>query len=143
MKKDLKIFIADSDDYSTFVYKQLLLELGHKDVYTFDDSASCINSLVLMPDVIFLDYSIENNSGLEVLKQIKNIKPEIHVVVFSQIDEMNTAVNALKHGAYDLILKGDIEEEHIKMVLENIALLNREMTRKGRGVLQKVASLFW
>lgn len=143
MKKDLKIFIADNDNYRIFVYKQLLQELGYKHIYTMADAKSCINSLVIVPDVIFLDYSIENFSGLEVLKKIKNINPEIHVVVLSEIEEMNLAADSLKLGAYDLILKGGIEEEHIKMIMENISKLKGIRVRNNSTILEKVASLFW
>lgn len=142
-KKEIKIFIADQDNYRIFVYKQLLQELGYKHIYTMADANSCINSLVITPDVIFLDYSIDNFSGLDALKKIKSINPDIHVVVLSEIEEMNSSMECLKLGAYDLILKGEIEEEHIKMVMENVSLLKGIRDRKNSNVLQKVASLFW
>lgn len=143
-QKDLKIFIADSDDYCTFVYKQLLQELGYKSIYTMVDADSCINSLVLAPDVIFLDYSINNFEGLNILKKIKGINPDIHVILLSQIEDMNSSADGIKFGAYDLILKGGIEEEHIKMVLENISHLNKTKSKTTKyNVFQKVASFFW
>ena len=143
MKKDLKIFIADSDDYSTFVYKQLLQELGYKHIFTMSDSASCINSMILAPDVVFLDYAINDFSGIEVLKKIKAINPSTHVILLSQIEQMNNSIEGLKFGAYDLILKGDLEEEHIELILDNISLLRRQKDQKSYNVFQKVASVFW
>lgn len=71
MKKDIKIFIADSDDYSTFVYKNLLKELGYRHIFTMSDAESCVRSMVLNPDIVFLDYSISGNKGIEVLRRIK------------------------------------------------------------------------
>jgi PleD family two-component response regulator len=143
MKKDLKIFIADGDEYSSFVYKQLLKDLGYKHIFSMSDASSCITSMILAPDVVFLDYSISDFSGLEVLKKIKSINPSTHVILFSQIEHMNDSIEGLKFGAYDLILKGDLEEEHIALILENISIIERQKERKNANVFQRVASVFW
>ena len=141
--KDLKISIADNDNYRTFVYKQLFEQLGYEDICTLTTPESCISSLWLKPDVIFLDYSFGNFAGLAILKKIKAINPGIPVVLLSEIEEMNSAVEGLSHGAYELILKGDIEEEHIKMVLQHISIFSMPKVAKKSWVLQKVASFFW
>ncbi len=143
LKKNLKIFIADNDSYRIFVYRQLMEEIGYKNIYTMSDADRCMNSLVLNPDIIFLNYSIDNYSGLTVLKKIKNINPDIHVILFSEIEEMNTSIAGLKLEANDFILNGGIEKESLKKVLENVSLLKAYKPLKGSGILKKVAHLFW
>ncbi len=141
--KNLKIFVVDRDEYTTNSYKLMLHEMGYKNVFTMSDAASCINNLVNKPDIIFLDYAVNTFLGLEVLKKIKRINPEIHVVILSEIDQLNDAIIALKLGAYDLILKGELEEDHFAMILENIESLIHHKDKKVTGLLQKVASFFW
>ena len=141
-KNNLKIFIADTDNYWTFAYRQLLHVLGYKKIYTFRDTESCINNLVLKPDVLFLNFSLINFLGLDVLNKIKSIYPQIKVVFISEMDEMNSALASLKFGEYEFVVKGSDEEERIETMLDEISSNKVDENQKSSGPWQRVASLF-
>jgi DNA-binding NarL/FixJ family response regulator len=63
--------------------------------------------LKLRPDVVVVDISLQGNSGIELIKNIKAIDPEIKIVVFSVHDESVYALRVLKAGAKGYVSKQD------------------------------------
>ena len=65
------------------------------------------------PKVIFLDYQLGDVNGLEILKKIKAVNPDTFVFFMSGQDKIEIAVNALKFGAIDYIIKNDDAKDKI------------------------------
>jgi DNA-binding NtrC family response regulator len=57
------------------------------------------------PDLILLDIRLPGMNGLEALEKIKALHPEIFVLMLTAYDEIDTVISAMKHGAYDYIIK--------------------------------------
>lgn len=57
------------------------------------------------PDIVILDYRLPGKDGLEVLKELKEIEPSIPVIMMTAYGTVETAVEAMKRGAYDYIEK--------------------------------------
>jgi two-component system response regulator AtoC len=76
-------------------------------------------------DLVFLDLNLPDVSGLEVLKQIKEWVPELLVIVITGYASVESAVEALKIGAYDYIkkpFKADVIKLIVKLALETQSL---------------------
>ena len=114
----LKIFLVDDDPFYLNILEQCVRISGYSNLSCFQDGHSCLNQLHERPDVIFLDYSMGEMTGYEVLQKIKRFDPNIYVVIISGQDQIGPAVDSLKHGAFDYIQKGNNEDEKIKKVLE-------------------------
>ena len=72
-------------------------------------------------DIVLLDIMMPGQDGIDTLRQIKDIRPKLPVVMITGFGTLSTARNAMKLGAYDYITKPfniDCIKEIIKQGLE-------------------------
>lgn len=142
LNKTDKLFIVDDDALTANLYAQHLKNLGYNDVQLFDNGQDCLNALIEEPTIILLDHQMENLSGMEVLQKVKRFDPNIYVVFISGQEDIATAVDALKYGAFDYIIKGQNDLKAIEEVLIKIKNVNEMLNRKDPGFFRKIISLF-
>ncbi len=120
-KKDtIKIFIVEDDEwYSEFLIYHLTLNPDYE-VKKFRTAKDFLGSLAENPTIVTLDYSLPDMTGSDVLKRIKDYNNDIQVLVISGQEDVNTAVELLKQGAYDYIVKNDDARNRILSVVNNI-----------------------
>lgn len=140
--EQFKIFVVDDDFFFQNLFRQHLENLGYKDVTLYSSGFDCLNHLYDKPDVIFLDHNMDNLSGYEVLKKIKRFNPDIYVVMVSAQEEIKPAIDALKHGAFDYIQKGNDELTKVRQVLVKIAEVKDLLERSRPTLLKKVFQFF-
>lgn len=141
-KRTFKIFLVDDDPFYLQLFQHILHNLGYHQITTFDSGYDCLNRLHEQPDVIFLDHNMDNLTGYEVLKKIKRFDPNLYVVMISAQEEIKTAVDALKHGAFDYIQKGKDEEVKIKEVLLKISEVKELLQRSRPSMIRKFFQFF-
>jgi len=86
-------------------------------------------------DAVFLDLRLDREDGLDVLSQIMRILPKMPVIVFTAFAGIDTAVEAMRRGAFDYVPK-PFTPEMIRQVLRKIA-----KTRKLEGKVAELESL--
>ena len=123
MNYNIKIFLVDDDPFSLEIFRQQLRNLGYHNVQAFEDADNCINQLRQQPTLIFLDYQMYPMDGLDLLKKIKGFDPGIITVFISGQEEIDVAINALKFGAFDYLIKGDGIDVRIETVMKKIEQL--------------------
>ena len=128
----LKIFLVDDEPYCQRLYGRYLNNLGFTQIQYFSKSSDCLEQLTLRPDLIFLDYNMDNLNGIDILKKIKRFDPNIPVIFISGQKEINVAVNALKYGAFDYLTKENIDEAKIKVCLDKVLQIREMMARKRK-----------
>ncbi|MFT2007767.1 sigma-54-dependent transcriptional regulator [Pontibacter sp. 13R65] len=121
-----KIFILDDDIwYSDLLEYHLSLNPDYE-IRKFHAAKDCLAALHERPDALTLDYSLPDKNGSEVLKRIKEQSPDTQVVVISGQEDVATAVDLLKKGAYDYIVKDEDTPERlwntINKIRENTSL---------------------
>lgn len=87
------------------------------------------------PDVVFLDVKLPEKNGLEVLKEMKFINNDAVVIMITAFSAVETAVLAIKNGAYDYIEK-PFEFENVKMTVDR-ALENIRLKREVKDLRKK------
>lgn len=140
--KQLKIFVVDDEVFYLNILEQHIRNLGYEAVTTFNNGTDCLNQITGNPDVVFLDYSMDTLTGYDVLKKIKRYDPNIYIVMISGQEDIKSAVDTLKHGAFDYIQKGDMEEEKIKYVLERILEVKDLLKQANPNFLRKFLQIF-
>lgn len=136
------IFIVDDDLFSINKFRQIIENLGYDKVSTFPNASIALFNLEKKPSVVFLDYYMDDISGIEVLKKIKKFDKNIYVVMISAQDKIKVAFDAIKLGAFDYIEKGENEGEKIKEVLGKIEQLELNSQAKKQSFLDKITSRF-
>ena len=79
----------------------------------------CLDNLHEKPAIITLDYTLPDMEGEEVLRKIKNFSPDSHVIIISAQENIGTAVNLLKIGAFDYITKDEETRERLLNSINN------------------------
>jgi signal transduction histidine kinase len=113
----LKIFLVDDDPFCQAMYEQHLQNLGFNDIYVFSSGTDLLNSLNQKPDLVFLDYNLDDYKGTDLLAKIKEHNPETFVVIVSGQSDMEITVSLMNKGAFDYIVKDDNETEKISTVI--------------------------
>jgi two-component system OmpR family response regulator len=121
----IKIFLVDDDA----VYLKLLeIEFRqHADftIETFATGELCIENLSHNPDVIILDYRLDDivrnaMNGIETLDKIKEINPDIPVVMLSSQDKIEVAINCMHHLAFDYVVKSETAFMRLQKIITAI-----------------------
>ncbi|AKD04786.1 sigma-54 dependent transcriptional regulator [Pontibacter korlensis] len=121
-----KIFILDDDVwYSELLEYHLSLNPDYE-IRKYHSAKDCLSNMHHRPNVITLDYSLPDKNGAEVLKKIREQSPDTQVIVISGQKDVATAVDLLKQGAYDYIVKDEDTPERlwnsINKIRENVSL---------------------
>lgn len=102
---DFKIFIVEDDPwYGKFLQHHLSLNPDYE-VHLFENGKDCIDNLNQNPNVVCMDYGLPDITGDKLLNKVHKLKPEIPVIVISAQEEIAVAVDLLKAGANDYIIK--------------------------------------
>lgn len=128
-----RIFIVEDDIIFAKIISHHLSLNPEYEVEIFPDGKSLIKNLYKNPALISLDYNLPDMTGLDVLKQIKEFNPDTPVVIVSGQQDVATAIELLKKGAYDYILKDQDTKERMWNITKNI--------RENVALRQKIAYL--
>ncbi len=125
------ILVIDDDELVTTSLKRALIQSGY-DVEIASDGKLGIEKVEnSSPDIVLLDIYLGDMNGMEVLKKIQFINPDLPVIMITGFADVQTAVNAIKMGALDFILKPiniDQLELIINKTLKQISL-HKEVQR--------------
>lgn len=89
------------------------------------------------PDVVVVDKNLPGGSGLDLLKQAKALHPEVEVILITGYASLESAVEALRLGAYDYLIK---PFDDIAIVLEKVRLAaeKKELSSERRQLMDQV-----
>ena len=90
------------------------------DIYVAGEACSCDDTMEKVKhnhyDLVMLDITMPNGSGLDVLKEISKIKPNLPVLVLSIHPEEQYAIRTLKAGAWGYLTKNSAPEELVDAI---------------------------
>ena len=115
-----KIFIVEDDELYGNMLKHHLSRNPDYEVELFLTGNDCLKNLYKNPSFISLDYRLPDMSGHEVLKSILKYNSEIPVIIVSGQEDITTAVELLKEGAYDYFVKDDNTKDRLWNVINKI-----------------------
>lgn len=117
-----RILIVDDSTFTRTILRKIFESNGYEVVAEAENGKTGINMFShYLPDVVTMDISMPDMTGLEALYKIMKIKPDAKVVMLSARGQKHSVVEAIKNGAKSFIVKPPIKEvilDVIKKVLE-------------------------
>lgn len=140
------IFLVDDEPIQNEMLKDYISErFGYK-IKTYESGEAAIKDLHLDPAIIVLDFHLnahlpDAKNGVEVLKDIKELKPHSQVIMLSGQDKLEVAVDSMKYGAYDYVIKGETAFSRMENIINNINVLGS--VKEANNTYKKVIAGLW
>lgn len=135
-----RILVADDEANMRWVLERTLTKAGYE-VETVEDGQLALDrALVERPDLVLVDLKMPKLDGLSVLRMLKEHYPDLLIVMMTAHGSTSTAVEAMKAGAHDYLMKPfDIDELlitvtkalEVESLREQVDYLKREVQRVG------------
>lgn len=137
MKSLGRTYIVDDDELILGMLSRALSREGY-DVRTESSGVDIIENIRSWhPDVVLLDISLPGQNGMQILQELKNSGSDLEVIMLTADDTAETAVKAMKIGAWDYLTK-PFNMDEVKIVIGN-AIENLKL-KKELEYLRKISS---
>ena len=140
MKKENTILVVDDDQAHRTMLRTLLSGWGYK-IVEADDGQGAIEKVYEQAfDMVLMDIRMLKVSGLEALDGIKTYNPAIPVIIMTAYSSVETAVEALKKGAYDYLTK-PLDFDVLRLTMER-AMDHSQLKEENRLLRETLGSHF-
>ena len=113
---DKNVWVVDDDESIRWVLEKGLSD-GGMDVQTFDSANKVIKKLETEnPHLILTDIRMPGPSGIDLLDKVKELRPDIPVIIMTAHSDLDSAVESYEHGAWEYLPKPFDIEEALSMV---------------------------
>ncbi|MEO5571167.1 MAG: response regulator [Bacteroidia bacterium] len=146
--KKTTILIVEDDPMHLQMLHDHLEQMSDFDIKDFGTGEECIKHIQEkneIPEIVFLDYYLNSvvkdaMDGLDVLVELKKIAPHTDVVMLSGQDKIQVAVEVMKYGAFDYIVKGESAFYRAEKTVYNIYRYSK--LRKNANMYKKLTISF-
>ncbi|MCB0751265.1 MAG: sigma-54-dependent Fis family transcriptional regulator [Ignavibacteriae bacterium] len=129
-----KILVVDDDDSIRETLFNYLTREKYEVCKAENGSEAFGHIKTKMPDLVISDIRMPGMSGLELMLAVKEFRPNIHFILMTAYDDMQTTIEAIQKGAYDYIEK-PLEISKLKIIIER-ALNNKILSDKLDAVVE-------
>jgi two-component system, OmpR family, response regulator len=129
-KNKIKLFLVDDDELFLKSLEIDFMQHADIDIETFSTGELCIAKLSHQPDIIILDYLLDNvdknaMNGIETLDKIKAFNPDIPVIILSAQDKIEVAINCMHHKATDYVVKSETAFLRLQKIITTVLRFNK------------------
>ncbi len=129
-----KIMVIDDEPEICNILKEFLEGLGYQ-VLTANSGPEGLKLISQnVVDVLILDLNMPGMHGLDVLKKVKHTYPDISVIILTGFPTIDTAVESMKLGAYDYLMK-PVDFKRLEVVLDKV--FEQILMKKRLDILER------
>ncbi len=127
---DFKILVVDDEEEFRDVYRIILEDKGY-DINEASSGEKCLSMLENDDfDLVITDLKMVGMDGIELLKSIKEKQHGCDVIIVTGFGTVDSAVNAMKHGAFSYFIKGSDPEVLLKEIEKLVRIKSLEINNK-------------
>lgn len=105
MDREMQILVVDDEESIRTVMSHVLSDEGYH-VTAVPSAEEALELFCRTPfPVLIADIRLEGMDGIELLKKVKEVHPDTQVIIITSYGSMESAIEAMRHGAYDYLLK--------------------------------------
>lgn len=116
MSQALSVLIADDDETICRTTEYHLAQAGYRTLTAADGREALRLAEEEKPDVLITDLRIPEIDGLELVSKVRSLDPRCVIVVITAYGSIETAVEAMKRGAFDFITKPFARDDILRVV---------------------------
>jgi len=135
-----KILIIDDETEILELLSEVLQEEGYKVVKAVDGMEGLEVFQSETPDLVVTDIKMPRKDGLEVLKGIKGSGSDVDVIILTGHSDEATAIECLRSGAYDYLLK-PVEDVEVFLTAVNRAIHKRNLEIKNKQLIEQLENM--
>ena len=126
MQNKIRLFLVDDDVVFLRLLEIQFLEHGEFEIETYTTGEQCVENLSHKPDLIILDYLFDHfgrkvMNGIETLDRIKAYDPRIEVIILSEQDKIEVAIECMHHAAYDYVVKSETSFMRLQKIITTLS----------------------
>ena len=141
MNKNLQIIVVDDDPPMNALLCKFLGEQGFKNISSFFSVEEMLPNIPRKkPAIIIQDFDLPGMSGLDAIRKVKPAYPNIEFVFLSGQRSIDIAIDAIKLGAFDYIVKDSFAKENVVIKIKN--LLRIKQLEKKHSTFQRFLFIF-
>src|SRR5579862_6489596 len=131
-----RILIIDDDPAMVSVISDICQERGHQTVAYSSGQKALENLAAHAPQLVISDLRMDKVGGLDILRECREVLPQTPVILITAYKTVETALEAMKLGAYDYITK-PFKVDELQLTIQR-ALDNQSLVRENRNLRQIV-----
>lgn len=135
-----KIAVLDDEKDMLENCRRILQSWGHEPIVLSDPTQAASIAVEEKPDVFITDVRMPEKSGMDVLAELREAHPDMPVIVFTAYASVETAVEAIKAGAFDYIVK-PFSLDNFRIVLDR-ALDRQRLQRENEQLRAQLSHSF-
>lgn len=134
------VLVVDDEPLQRDILKTILSDEGYETCLASSGEEALKTAKVFNPDVILTDLMLEGIDGIEFMKKIKAGESSPEVIIMTAFATVETAVDAMKRGAFDYIKK-PLDKDDVILTIKRAAE-KIELLRKNRELQQALSDKF-
>jgi DNA-binding NtrC family response regulator len=132
------IFIVEDDPAFSRLTEKTLKASGYTNIKIYPTGEKCIDDIQnTKPDIVLQDFAMPGLNGIETMKKIKNIHPDTEFLFLSGQSSIKIAVETMKQGAFDYIVKDEVAQHNVTQKIGKILYIHKLQHEKKMSVYGK------
>ncbi len=149
-ESDINIYLVDDDELLNKILRTKFEQAGGYKIYSFTNGESFLEHFIKRKfnkkqiHIVILDYllkssdNLQTKNGLDILKTIREINPEVEVIMLSGVEDVDVAANAIKCGAISFVRKNENSFLRIQNNVKFIISEKRLKITKNQSFITKI-----